>query len=73
LHRHWEIFADTFPAAPFFSGAQPGALDFLALVVSKWSGTRAHLAQHRPAMVEALQRIETHPVVAPVFRRHWEA
>lgn len=73
LHRHWEIFADTFPAKPFFSGEQPGALDFLAVVVSKWSGSRAHLAQHRPAMAEALRRIETHDVVAPVFRRHWDA
>jgi GST-like protein len=73
LHRHWEIFADTFPAKPFFSGEQPGALDFLAVVVSKWSGTRAHLAQHRPAMSEALRRIETHGVVVPVFRRHWDA
>jgi GST-like protein len=72
LHRHWEIFADTFRAEPFFSGAQPGALDFLAVVVSKWSGTRAHLAQHRPDMIEVLRRIETHEVVAPVFRRHWE-
>jgi GST-like protein len=73
LHRHWEIFADTFPANPFFSGEQPGALDFLAVVVSKWAGTRAHLAQHRPAMADALRRIETHEVVAPVFRRHWDA
>jgi len=73
LHRHWEIFADTFPANPFFSGEQPGALDFLAVVVSKWAGTRAHLAQHRPAMADALRRIETHDVVAPVFRRHWDA
>jgi GST-like protein len=72
LHRHWEIFADTFRAEPFFSGAQPGALDFLAVVVSKWSGTRAHLAQHRPDMIEVLRRIETHELVAPVFRRHWD-
>src|SRR4051812_44708300 len=69
LHRHWEIFADTFRAEPFFSGAQPGALDFLAVVVSKWSGTRAHLAQHRPALAETMRRIETHDVVAPIFRR----
>ncbi|MGZ5196242.1 MAG: glutathione S-transferase [Ramlibacter sp.] len=72
LHRHWEIFADTFRAEPFFSGAQPGALDFLAVVVSKWSGARAHLAQHRPDMAEVLARIESHEVVAPVFRRHWD-
>ena len=30
LHRHWDIFADTFPAAPWLGGAQPGALDMLA-------------------------------------------
>jgi GST-like protein len=72
LHRHWEVFADTFRAEPFFSGEQPGALDFLAVVVSKWAGTRPHLAQHRPAMSEALARIESHGVVAPVFRRHWD-
>jgi len=73
LHRHWEVFADTFRAEPFYSGKEPGALDFLAVVVSKWAGARAHLAQHRPAMAEALRRIESHDVVAPVFRRHWDA
>jgi len=72
LHRHWEVFADTFRAEPFYCGKAPGALDFLAVVVSKWAGTRAHLAQHRPAMAEALSRIEANGTVAPVFRRHWD-
>jgi GST-like protein len=40
-------------------------------VVSKWSGSRAHVAQHRPRFHEALQRIDAHPKVAPVFARHW--
>jgi GST-like protein len=71
LHRSWEIFADTFPARPYLSGATLGALDLLAAVVSKWSGTRAHLAQARPAFHETLQRIEREPRVAPVFARHW--
>jgi GST-like protein len=73
LHRHWEIFADTFPASPYLNGATPGALDYLAAVVSKWSGTRAHLKAHRPAFLETLLRIESHPQVASVFARHWDS
>lgn len=72
LHRHWEIFADTFAATPFLSGARPGALDYLAAVVSKWSGTRPHLATHRPAFAETLQRIESDALVAAVFATHWD-
>ncbi len=73
LHRFWEIFADTFPASSYLNGAEPGALDYLAAVVSKWSGTRAHLKAHRPAFLETLQRIESHPHVAPIFARHWDS
>jgi GST-like protein len=71
LHRHWELFADVFPSAPYLSGGNVGALDLLAAVVSKWSGARSHLAQHRPAFHDTLRRIESHPDVAPVFARHW--
>jgi GST-like protein len=73
LHRHWDIFADLFPARPFLSGADVGALDLYAAVVSKWSGARAHAAEHRPEFHAALQRIDAHPKVAPVFARHWPA
>jgi GST-like protein len=73
LHRFWEIFADTFPATPYLNGTEPGALDYLAAVVSKWSGTRAHLKAQRPAFLETLQRIESHPQVAPAFARHWDS
>jgi GST-like protein len=73
LHKHWDIFADTFKASPFLNGASPGALDFLAAVVSKWSGARAHLKESRPAFFELLQRIESHESVAPVFAAHWGA
>jgi GST-like protein len=72
LHRHWEIFADTFPATPFLAGSQPGALDYLAAVVSKWSGTRQHLATARPAFAAALRLIESDPLVAEVFAAHWD-
>ncbi|HEY3564876.1 MAG TPA: glutathione S-transferase family protein [Casimicrobiaceae bacterium] len=71
LHKHWEMFADLFPAQPFLSGESVGALDLLAAVVSKWSGSRQHLEAHRPAFFETLQRIERHPDVAPVFARNW--
>ena len=73
LHRHWEMFADLFPARPYLAGEAIGALDLLAAVVSKWSGSRAHLQQARPAFYETLMRIEAHPKVAPVFAQHWPA
>jgi GST-like protein len=73
LYRNWEIFADTFTATPFFAGERPGALDFLAAVVSKWSGTRAHLKAMRPHFLQTLLAIEKHPNVAPIFARHWQA
>ncbi|WP_230414498.1 glutathione S-transferase family protein [Collimonas silvisoli] len=72
LHSYWEIFADTYPASPFLSGATPGALDLLAAVVSKWSEARVHLAQVRPAFLAMIEAVEVHPKVAPVWRRHWD-
>jgi GST-like protein len=73
LHRHWEMFADLFPARPYLGGEKIGALDLLAAVVSKWSGSRAHLQQVRPAFHATLLRIEAQPQVAPVFAQHWPA
>lgn len=72
LYKHWEIFADTFPAKPYLSGDTPGALDFLAAVVSRWSGTRTYLAGHRPDFLEVMRRVEAHESVAPIFLQHWE-
>ncbi len=73
LHRHWEIFDDLFDASPYLEGEAPGALDYLAAVVSKWAGTRAHLRSTCPQFLETLHRIEVHADVAPVFARHWNA
>jgi len=74
LHRHWDIFADLHPAPAdgFYAGLQPGALDLLAAVVSKWSGTRKHVKSSRPAFSALLERVDSHPAVAPVFGRHWK-
>jgi GST-like protein len=71
LHRHWEMFADVFPARPFLGGERLGALDIHAAVVSRWSGARAHLAAQRPAFHATLQRIEGEPQVAAAFAQHW--
>lgn len=73
LHRQWEVFADSFPATPWLGGERPGALDLMALVVSKWSGTRPHLAASRPAFFALLQRLEARPELATVLARHWPA
>jgi len=73
LHKHWEIFADMFPARPFLAGSDIGALDLYAAVASKWSGTRAHLAKHRAPFHAALLKVEEHPKVAAVFARNWPA
>ncbi|PFH11850.1 GST-like protein [Collimonas sp. PA-H2] len=73
LYRYWEIFADTYTyaASPFLNGAEPGALDLLAAVVSKWSGARGYLGKARPDFLALLENIETHPKVAPIWQRHW--
>ena len=71
LHRHWEIFADLHPAEFFLGGNEPGALDLLAAVVSKWSGTRQHLKTARPKFSALLDHIDAHPAVAMIFARHW--
>ena len=77
LYEYWDMFADTFSASdsscPWLSGDKLGALDLLAAVVSRWSGSRAHLARSRPAFHALLARIESEPRVAPIFARHWPA
>jgi GST-like protein len=71
LHANWQIFADQFAAYPFLGGDSPGALDYLAAVVSKWSGARAYLKANRPEFFATIERIERHASAAPVFARHW--
>ena len=71
LHQYWEMFSDLFPSQPYLGGNAIGALDLHAAVVSKWSGSRAHLQKARPMFYETLLRIEAHPKVAPVFAKHW--
>ena len=69
LHEHWRVFADSFAIG--FDAGSPGALELLATVVSKWSGSRPMLQAERPAFHAQLLRVEQHPEVAGVFQRHW--
>ena len=71
LHWSWEVFADQFSAELYLDDETPGALDVLAAVVTRWAGSREHLRQTRPGFYAWLQRIDRHPVLAPVFARHW--
>jgi len=73
LHRSWEVFADTFGHDALLTDPHPGALAFLAVVVSRWSGTRQHLRGARPAFHEALMALEAHPALAPLLREHGQA
>jgi GST-like protein len=73
LHQCWDVFADQFSPGdqPFFGGSQPGALDLLATVVSRWSGARAHLREHRPGLHALFERTQAHSALAALFERHW--
>lgn len=73
LHRFWEIFADQFEPVLWRGEGRPAALDFLAAVVSRWGGARAHLRATRPTALARLEAIEAHAEAAPAFARHWPA
>lgn len=70
LHRAWEVFADQFGGNTEFQGGKPGCLAFLSVIVSQWSGSRAHLHQQRPEFFQAIKQLEQHPRVRPVLREH---
>lgn len=67
LHRSWEMLADIMATLPTFAVAEPGALEFLCVVVSRWSGTRRHLAATRPGFLSRLEQLERHPRIAAVL------
>jgi SOS regulatory protein LexA len=76
LHKMWSAFADSFVGdkpSTYLFGDRIGAADLMMAVVSRWSGTRKHLAKNRPAMAALVDRVEAHPVVAAVIARHWGA
>ncbi|CAI8921292.1 GST-like protein [Pseudomonas sp. IT-P253] len=73
LHWSWEVFADQFAGELYLGDETPGALDVLAAVITRWAGSREHLRSARPGFSAWLERIDRHPILAPVFARHWPA
>lgn len=71
LYDQWDMFSDLFFDTRAWQPANPGALEMLACVVSRWSNARAHLSRTRPAFCASLEEAETHPVIKAVVRRHW--
>lgn len=72
LHALWDVFADQFPAPdPYFGGARPGCLDLLVAVVSRWSGTRAHLQANQPRLAALVHRVDRDPEFRELFLTHW--
>lgn len=69
LHMYWDLFADQFGS--LLTPAKPAALEVLAATVSRWSGARAHVKEHRPAFHAMLEAIEADPPIAGIFSRHW--
>ena len=70
LHRAWEIFADQYGDDPALGGDPPGALAFLTVVVSQWSGARDHLEKTRPSFRALIDRLEQHSRLATVLAEH---
>jgi GST-like protein len=70
LHRSWGLFFQAFGAELERTKANPGALAFLAVVVSRWSGTRQHLLSEHSGVSRLLAAIEAHPSVAAVLLEH---
>lgn len=70
LHQHWQVFADSFGAELLRTQNDPGALAFLAVVVSGWSGARQHLAAHRAGFEGLLVSLAAHPKLAAVLQEH---
>ncbi|MCV2349687.1 glutathione S-transferase [Paucibacter sp. Y2R2-4] len=71
LHQAWAVFADVF--APLLHESEPGALAFLAVVVSQWSGSRAYLKANKPEFFQSLLELEAQPRLAATLRQHRDA
>ncbi|MDU8606396.1 glutathione S-transferase [Pseudomonas syringae group sp. 247E2] len=72
LHENWETFADLFANAGFWRCDDPGAVEILACIVTRWGGAREHLHTTRPDFHELLLQVDAQPVVSAVIRRHWD-
>lgn len=71
LYEHWDTFSDVFEDTAAWRPGEPGAVEILACVVTRWAGTREHLRISRPGFHAALLDIDQHGVVCSILRRHW--
>ncbi|WP_425258439.1 glutathione S-transferase [Rubrivivax sp. RP6-9] len=67
LHRNWGIFFDAFASELERTKEHPGALAFLSVVVSRWSGTRQYIGSTRKTVSTLLATLEAHPRIACVL------
>jgi len=70
LHHNWDIFFGEFSEELERTQSSPGALAFLAVVVSRWSGTRQHLSASSGKASKLLAVLEEHPRIAGVLSQH---
>ncbi|MBW4968601.1 hypothetical protein KZZ04_19915, partial [Pseudoalteromonas sp. CR1] len=70
-HHAWVVFAEQFADQLFAPSALPNALGIMAAAVSRWDEAREVLGNLAPGFAQTLANVDTDPVVAPVFARHW--
>ncbi|OAE10673.1 glutathione S-transferase [Pseudomonas simiae] len=71
LHHAWVVFAEQFADQLFAPNAVPNALGIMAAAVSRWDEAREVLGNLAPGFAQTMAQVDTDPVVAPVFARHW--
>ncbi|POA18268.1 glutathione S-transferase [Pseudomonas sp. FW300-N1A1] len=71
LYKNWDTFSDQFSGKAVWCRDDPGALEMLAAVVSRWAQAREYLKISRPGFHASLECIDLHPHVRSVLERHW--
>ncbi|WP_095100780.1 glutathione S-transferase family protein [Pseudomonas sp. Irchel 3A5] len=64
LYEHWDTFSDVFEHTAAWRPENPGAVEILACVVTRWAGAREHLRLSRPGFHAALLYIDSHVATA---------
>jgi GST-like protein len=67
----WAALEASFGAGPFFLGERMSVLDVYAAMISRWRPGRPRLREVAPRAIQAAERAEAHPAVAPVFARNF--
>ncbi len=68
----WSIIAQAFPQKRgFMFGERPMVCDVYLANLSRWWKMRDYLKEKHPAFAGMMQRVDRHPAVAPVWKRHF--